>query len=255
VNGHTQAIWEIAYTAARARRLDLQAELVRQYGYVVQGGPFASMVLPERVCRADGDILPKLLGVYEAELHTPLAALVADEPDLVIDIGAAEGFYTAGLARLLPAVRVHAFDPDDQAQDICREAARLNGVESRVSVGGKCSAELLRLLLGRAARPAVVCDAEGQETELIDPAQVPALATTFLIVECHDFLNPAITRTLAQRLESTHDLQLAQESGRDPNAIPMLRSLNSLDRWIAMCEFRPQTMHWLIAKPRRRGGG
>lgn len=249
---HSAVIWGIAIEAARARCRDILAVITDAVGYVVQAGLFAGMTLPARAAWGDGDALPKLLGCYESELHAAIAAAVAAGADLVVNIGAAEGYYTVGLARLLPGTRVLAFDSNDQAQGVCREAARLNGVERWVAVAGTCSAALLRSMVANARAPMVICDCEGAEINLIDPAQMPALANATLIVECHDFLNAAITPTLTQRLEPTHDVHLVRESGRDPSGSPLLQRLNSLDRWLAVCEFRPTTMHWLIATPRSR---
>ena len=219
-------------------------------GYVVQAGPFTGMMLPARTAWGDGDTLPKLLGCYEAELHDTIARLVNASPDIVVNIGAAEGYYAIGLARLLPRTRIAAFDSSMLAQDICQEAARLNGVDGRVTVAGICTPGALNDLLATARAPWIVCDCEGAELDLIDPARAPALSRCHLIVECHDFINPAITQTLVQRLQMTHAMLLVQEGARDPNASPLLRGLNSLDRWLAVCEFRPTTMHWLVAHPR-----
>jgi hypothetical protein len=250
-----EAVAQIAYLATRARRLELQAAFVQRFGRTVQSGPFAGMVLPDRAGWGDGDTLPKLLGSYEAELHAVIADLVEARPSLVVNVGAAEGFYAVGLARLLPGAMVHAFEISDAAAEICRDAARLNDVESRVSVAGTCTPTLLQHLLIRAANPLLVCDCEGCERELIDPRLVPALASTTIVVECHDFMDASITQTMVDRLNPSHELIGIREGARDPNVVPFLQSLGSLDRWLAVCEYRPCTMHWLIARPKSIASG
>ena len=196
--------------------------------------------MPDRAIQGDSSTLPKLLGCYEAELQPVLKDIVAETPDLVIDIGAAEGYYAIGLA----------FDMSPDAQDLCRHAASLNGVSSRVSVAGTCTPELLNALLPRARAPFIVCDCEGQERELIDPHRVPTLRSATLIVECHDFIDPTITSLLVERLSPTHEVAGVAEGARNPNEVAFLRELDSLDRWLAVCEYRPSMMHWLIARPR-----
>lgn len=250
---HVQAMLEIAEVATRARRQDLLAAFVQQYGWTVQAGLFAGMVLPNRACWTDGDLLPKLLGCYEVELHQSLASIIESKPGLIINAGSAEGYYAVGLARLLPEAFAHAFDGADAAADICREAARLNGVEARISIAGTCTPEILQLLLPRASNPLLVCDCEGYERELLHPHKVPALAGTTIVVECHDFIDGSITQTLADRLGASHQLYAVREGPRDPSNLEFLRPLRSLDRWIAVCEYRPCTMHWLIAQPRSAG--
>jgi len=249
----TQAVLHIAHISTRARRAELLASFVQQFGWTVQSGPFSGMVLPSRTQWGDGDTLPKLIGCYEAELHEVLASLVEQRPGLVVNVGAAEGYYAVGLARLLPDTFVHAFDSVEAAADICREAARLNSVEARVSVAGACSPVLLQHLLARTTKPVLLCDCEGCERELIDPSQVPALTGTTIVVECHDFIDPSITRTVVNRLTASHEMFGVREGPRDPNAVPFLQDLNSLDRWIAVCEYRPCTMHWMVARPKAMG--
>lgn len=250
-SGHTQTIWHVGHLATRARRQDLLAAFVQRHGYVVQEGLFAGMVLSARPCWGDGDLLPKLLGFYEEELHASLKGLLAaTPPDLIVNVGAAEGFYAVGLARLAPEARVHAFEATDSAHDICRETARLNEVEARVSVAGRCTTEILQHLLSRGERPLLVLDCEGCERELLDPTLVTALGKAAIIVECHDFIDPSITQVLVDRLGPSHELSGVREGPRDPNRSAFLQPLDSLDRWLAVCEYRPRMMHWLIAKPK-----
>lgn len=208
------------------------------------------MVLPDRASWGDGDRLPKLLGCYEAELHPFIEGIAATAPGLIINIGAAEGFYAIGMARLVPGAFVHAFDSDAKSQEICRQAATMNAVSNRVSVTGRCTPDLLQAIVPRGRTPLIICDCEGQERELIDPQRVPALRAATMVVECHDFMDASITQTLVDRLGATHTLEGVREGARDPNASPFLQGLDSLDRWLAVCEYRPTMMHWIVARPK-----
>jgi hypothetical protein len=248
-SAHRTTIRQIAHQSTLARRQDILALWVRQHGWVVQSGPFEGMKLSDRRSWSDGDMLPKLIGCYEAELHAAVRQVAAVAPDLVVNVGAAEGYYAIGLARLIPHCRVHAFDTAQVSQDICRLAAGLNDVGGRVFVGGRCTPELLQAVLARATAPFLFCDCEGYERQLIDPEQVPALRSTAIVVECHDFLDAGVTQTMADRLSATHALTTIHEGARDPNISPFLRDFGSLDRWLAVCEYRPTMMHWLVAWP------
>lgn len=247
---HSAAVFQLAYAATQARRKDLLVALVSQHGWIVQSGPFAGMALADRTSWGDGDLLPKLLGCYETELHSTLTEIAATAPDLVVNVGAAEGYYAVGLARLIQGAFVHAFDTSPVSQDVCRHAAALNNVGTRISVAGECTPDVLQAILPRGQAPLVVCDCEGYERELIDPRRVPALRKATLVVECHDFVDATITQTLVGRLSATHMLIGIREGARDPNASPFLQKFDSLDRWLAVCEYRPSMMHWLIARPR-----
>jgi hypothetical protein len=105
--------------------------------------------------------LPKLLGIYERELAAQVESICAGEPGLIVDVGAAEGYYAIGLARRNPQTRVVAFEMEPRGQSALREMAGLNGVANRVEVKGKCEAEDLAAALGDTQGAVVVCDVEG----------------------------------------------------------------------------------------------
>jgi hypothetical protein len=88
---------------AAVRRVFLQHELSgcreqitrrfqKEFGDIVQSGPFKGMeILPESSW-ADGDRLPKLLGSYESELHRWISQIPTRHYDTILDIGCAEGY-------------------------------------------------------------------------------------------------------------------------------------------------------------------
>jgi ribosomal protein L11 methylase PrmA len=91
----------------------------------------------------------------------------------VINVGCSEGYYAVGLARLLSQSRVVAVDVEESAQQVCAEAAELNGVS--VDVVGRCTLEGLAALLVEDPAPLVVMDCDGDELALLDPVAVPQL--------------------------------------------------------------------------------
>jgi len=125
----------------------------------VHGGPFRGMVYPR--LEACGSVLvPKLLGSYEEELHDTLETCFRTGYSDVVDIGCAEGYYAVGCAMRLPKARVHAFDLDGRARELCAELAAANGVAQRVSISGICTPQALRTLETH-GRTLIVCDCEG----------------------------------------------------------------------------------------------
>lgn len=233
--------------AAGARRRLITRELLRVAGSRCAAGPFRGMILPETSSWGDGDLAPKILGAYECDLHPALERAFARVPELVVNVGCAEGYYAVGAALRLPGAVVHAFDLDEAALRVCGEAARRNGVADRLRLERTCDAVRLAALSEGQTKVLVLLDCEGYERELITQETVPALAAADLIVECHDFLEPGITDRLAALLRPTHEVELVREGGRDPGAWPVLHGLGSLDRWLAVCEFRPSLMRWIVA--------
>jgi hypothetical protein len=245
-----QGLSQIASIGACVRRAEIAAWLVQHQGSKVATGPFCGMNLLEDVSWADGDLVPKLLGCYEEELHVAIINAVARSPSVVVNVGCAEGNYAVGFARLLRKARVVALDTDPKAQSICRRAAEANAVGDRLTVDGACTVEGLRTLISQTERTLLFVDCEGAEIQILDTSQVPRLSKCDIIVECHDFLDRSITSTLTKRLSDSHSIENVIEGPRDPNRFPLLRHLASADRWLAVNENRPQMMNWLVCWPR-----
>jgi SAM-dependent methyltransferase len=243
---------------SRARRLMLRsdiaalaARLFAGRAAVVQSGPFAGMAFPPRV--AEGCTLPKLLGCYEQELHRIIARTPRRGYARVVNIGCAEGYYAVGLARLLPEVRVVAFDPSAAARRLCDRLARLNGVRDRLAIGA--AATVATLAQAIAGPTLVVCDCEGCEYAVLDPEAVPALARADLIVELHGTrADPGRARAFLARFRPTHRLQVIRQAPRDPATIPAIAALSQLEQFLASWEFRSEPTPWVVMQARRREG-
>lgn len=239
------------------RRGRLTASARQTFGARVVRGPFAGMVLPGEHSWLDGDALPKLLGTYEEELHSVIGSIIRGQGyDRVVNIGCAEGYYAVGLARALPRAIVAAFDIDDDAQNICRAAAGLNQVADRVSVSGLCTPALLQQeLRASKERALLLLDCEGGEFDLLRPDVVPDLSRADILVECHDCLDRRISPALLERFSATHSVSRIEQGARDPSQCGLLRNMGEFERWMAVCEFRPEVMHWFFLTSCAREAG
>lgn len=243
------ALYQIFLIGVQIRRSEIASALVQAHGPNVMSGPFAGMSLLPDVVWGDGDLAPKLLGCYESELHPAIAKVIRGNSKTVANIGCAEGYYAVGMARALPNARVFAFDTEPKAQAICARAAAANQVASRLVVQGTCGIDALRRIVSENDKTALIADCEGAELQLLDPVAVPELRRCDMIIECHDFMNATITKTLRQRFEASHDLEDIIEGSRNPNQFAPLQRMRSLDRWLAVnegLEGRPVTMNWLV---------
>jgi hypothetical protein len=223
----------------------LYYELKEATGGVIQDGPFNGMKLPDLSSWGDGDYVPKLLGFYEAELHKIIYESLEKNYDCFVNVGCAEGYYPVGYALLSKVPQIFAFDTSREAQTACRLCADENGVSDRIKIGGAVDVSTLQSLLSRWKKPLLIMDCEGCEFHLMQQSSIPALGNTDFIVECHNFVHPDITRTIEERFSETHRITCISEGQRDPNRSVFLRHRNSLIRWLAVSEGRPETMEWL----------
>ena len=226
----------------------VQNTLIQREGTRVLQGPFAGMAFLAR--SAEGCHVPKLLGCYEQPLHAAIEAAIAANYATVVNVGCAEGYYTVGMARRMPHARFLAFDIDENAQATCRQLAEQNGVADRVQIGARFDpAGFAALPPGRTL---VLCDIEGGEGELLDPALAPDLARMDLIVESHDCLSPGMTARLVERFRPTHDIAMIPDDGlRRLDPLPRWFSeLDHMDQLLATWEWRSGPTPWLVMKAR-----
>jgi hypothetical protein len=234
-------------TMMAALRAEVADAILRHTGGVVQSGPFRGMKLSPEASWGDGDLPPKLLGVYEAELHETIAASAGRRYGAVVNVGCAEGYYAVGLGRLFPDVPVIAFDPHPAAQRITRAVAEENGIGARLDMRGTCTAAEFAALAARHGRLLCVIDCEGGEASLLPEETTASLTGSDLIIECHDFLHPGITETLAGRFAASHSVSVLASGSRNPNVFPFLASWDDTRRWLAVNELRPCVMNFVIA--------
>lgn len=233
---------------AKWRSQLVQNTLIRREGTSVLQGPFAGMAF--LAASAEGCHVPKLLGCYEQPLHRAIEAAMAADYATVVNIGCAEGYYTVGMARRMPATRFLAFDIDDTARQTCRALAERNGVADRVEIGTRFDpAGFAALPPGRTL---VLCDIEGGEGELLDPALAPELARMDLIVESHDCLTAGMTARLTERFRPTHDIAVIPDNGlRRLDSMPQwFLELDHMDQLLATWEWRSGPTPWLVMKAR-----
>ena len=247
------AVRRIAPGALRPHRYF--ASLARKKtGRRVISGPFEGMRYIDH--SIGSAYIPKLLGIYERELHQIVEAIVGASPSLIVDVGAAEGYYAVGLARRIPGACVVAFEMSPDGRDALAEMASLNRVTGQVSVLGACETpeELSGILAGKG--PAVVImDVEGYENALLDPTKIPELEACTILLELHEFAVPGITDTIRRRFEDTHELELIWAEDRSsvdfPWRTPISRLLPGRYTANAASEWRPPGMAWYFMRPLR----
>jgi hypothetical protein len=240
------AAWRLApgLMADRARRYErgfrerrgitaAAERLVTAQGPVVSSGPFAGLRYPaDRLGDVDTPV-GKLTGVYEAEIRQPFEAAIAAGVQTFIDVGCADGYYAAGMPYASPGLTTYAFDLASSARELCNELARANGVEDRVRIHKRFSAESLDHL--DPAGALLLCDIEGAELDLFDHDLVPRLTHTTVVIEVHEDARPGAGGRIQSIFIDSHSLQVIEQ--RDVNG------------GVGITEHRPPLLHWLVAEP------
>lgn len=223
----------------------IEQMLLQQFGggeqIAVTGGAFKGLLM--RLPVQAGAPLPMMLGLYESELHPYVEAAIARGYRHIVNIGCGDGYYAIGMARRMPDSQFFAYDINPKAQEGCRLTAIANNVAGRVTIAGEFKGEDF------AAHPAgetfVICDIEGGEDALLDPAKFPALAGHDILVELHELYCPGVTERLRQRFAATHNLTFVNHQAKRAH-ISGLEGLTELDEFLLSYEGRGGPTPWLV---------
>jgi len=217
----------------------------------VHRGPFTGMLY--RTDRAVGSAyFPKVLGTYEKEIQPLIESITRISWTRITNIGAGEGYYAVGLARECPRTEVIAFEANTEAHELIRKLASAN--RAIVSVFGPCDVATLAGLPVKSGKQLVICDVEGFEKELIDPARVPFLADAHLLVELHEDRAPGVEELLVGRLRPSHEINIIRQAKRVRADFPLRGLVPKLlpDGHLLslMNEMRRPKTDWLWAVPK-----
>jgi hypothetical protein len=228
-------------------------ELAAEMGIgMVLSGPFEGMRYGAVISQCSLHY-PKLLGSYESELHPWVQQVRECAYEVVVDVGAAEGYYAVGFARLMPAAKVIAYELDPGARQQLSKLASLNGLSRQVEIRGGCHpGELLNL---KEKRGLMVMDCEGYEEILLTEEVITKLAAWDFLIETHDGYSRGVTQRLIKRFSATHDVMI-QETVHDldkADRFPQerLAGLRREDQDLLMAEEREgANLRWLFCKAR-----
>ena len=243
----------------RTGMLDLQDKLLDAIGATIAAGPFSGM---RYLNSSSGSVLgAKILGCYEAELHGIISEVCDWRPDVLIDIGAAEGYYAVGFARLLGNSgtgandsTVVAFEGNFIARQRLARLARANDVRTRLEIYGFASPPVLSSHLQSAKRPVVWCDIEGGEHDLLDPSRIAGLDKAMIVLETHEAITGHPADIIVERFATTHTHQRIKKQDRAVSDwfSPSLSGIFSTsEQTLLVNELRGVENDWMVLRPRK----
>lgn len=223
----------------------------------VVSGPFAGM---RYVGDSHGSVyLAKLLGTYEMEANWLWTADHLSTYSTVINIGCGEGYYLAGVATLVRRAggvvpRLVGLDIDESALASAKRLLELNELPLAILATDGFAGQL-----SQAQEPVlVICDIEGAEESLLDPAAIPGLATASILAEIHDLPGDDRRLTMVRRwYQHSHDLVQVEARSRTAADFPSQfhRRVAAAAKFEAMDERRLYGNRWLWMTPRGWASG
>lgn len=251
-------IWRKAFVrddAITARRKILGMDLHNRFGGVVQAGPLKGLRLGSDPTWGAADRGPMLLGFYERCVTEQLATFSKDA-SVLVDIGAADGYFGVGVVASGLYARSICFEMDPVTSEALADVARLNNVSDRIAIFGAADASLLSNLGKAGVDPTdavFLCDIEGGEFDLFDDALFDQLSHSRIVIELHNRMfgdGDARLARLTQSAERHFDIGFLDGGPRDPGNVPELQSFTEDDRWLLCSEGRSVFQRWLVLTPR-----
>jgi hypothetical protein len=173
---------------------------------------------------------------------------------VVVDIGAADGYYAVGFTFRNPETRVIAFEQNPRAQVELRKLAELNGVTNRIDVRGHCGPEDIAGLPTEGGL--VIVDCEGFEDVILSEENIRHLRNWNFIIETHDGFSPEVTKRLEERFAATHEVRridtIHDYDKLDHVRVPLLDGLPRRQANRLLAEGREHAcLRWLVCRARR----
>jgi len=221
-------------------------------GKTVTEGPFAGV----RFSSFDSIGLskyPKVLGSYESELHPQMEDFLHTQFDTLLNIGCETGYYACGFALNGQVERTLAFDVSREMRKKCEANALFNGVAMEIGTS-VTRGQLLEDTHNLGEKALVICDIEGGEADLFDEEVFRAMSNHTFVIECHNFIDPAIMARIEAAALKTHSSVIVYPQGDiikayQPNVWQALEDATVSMRWNFLREGRPDGISWLIIRP------
>lgn len=218
---------------------------------IVKFGPFEGLKYPFRKSLAL-TLLPKILGVYEKELHPIINELKMIKYDSVVNIGCAEGYYLAGLAMVIKSQVWYAVDSNKEAIKLSKKMLEENRLSNDIRFLHSSNFDFNEIPGLEYSRSLIFSDCEGHEYNLFNENNLYTFSNADLIIETHDFIIPGILSNLIKLFFETHHIEII-ESGDNRERLKLIfdsefNSYRNVIKEMLISEERPCKMYWLYLK-------
>ncbi len=245
----------LSLQGAEARRLFLARSLFDHFGGTVAYGPMKGFRLDPESSWNAADLGSKMFGLYEQEVLGLLEKRRGDK-DILVNLGAADGYYGVGMAKSGGFARTICYVATDAGRQVIAKTATLNGVADRVDIRGEAGSTFPDELAADGidlARCLVLCDIEGGEFDILTPACLARLKQSILLIELHEFMvddGDAKAKKLIEDLGRVFNLTFVTMGARDLSGFPELINVNETDRRLICSEGRGRLMTWVFCEPK-----
>lgn len=221
--------------------------------YEVKYGLFKGVRLSVNVWWSKYDQISKILGCYESTVVKEINYISEVKRGVFIDVGAADGYYAAGVACNKVFEKVFAYDINPISKLCIKECVEINKCEHLVEINSRFDLDQIKKIKNNYEIALVLVDIEGEEYDLLDDEILFELKYSYLLIELHPWLvNDGINkeRLLIERVKKSFNYKFVCRDHYECNIYEELSQYSDDERLIALSENREKNMRWLVLYPR-----
>lgn len=228
----------------------LSYEHAKKNNFTVQNGIFKNLKINKNISWGHGDIASKIYGFYENKIQKKLKEL---KKPILIDIGAADGFFAIGCLHSKLSKYCYAFEQNETSRLALHKTAELNNVANQISIMGKVDYQVFLSSLPDdldLSMAVILCDIEGEEYNFFSETILKKLQKCNLIIEIHTEETNSKEADLIKSAKKYYDVNIILDNNKDMSAVSKLHNLNDIDRNLISCEGRSYIGKWLHLIPK-----
>lgn len=220
-------------------------QFISIYGYNIIDGPFKGLRYTKQ--SVGSSFFHKLVGYYEAVLIPYIDEVKKIKIDNILDIGAAEGFYTTGFGKFFPNASIIAFEIDKTGQTLIQDMYSINNLNNKLVIQGE--ANKYNIIEHIKENTLLICDCEGAEKAILDIDNKNIYKNiAYGIIELHDEIIPGCKESVISYFKNTHNIETIKFKFADPTEFTFLKNINKNDLNILLRERGIQDQEWIILR-------
>ena len=228
----------------------LSYEHAKKHNFIVQYGIFKNLKMNYEISWSRGDIASKIYGFYENKIQQKLKDI--NNP-ILIDIGAADGFFAIGSLKSKICEFCYAFEETKKSRENLLKTAKINNVQNKLSIIGKVTKDNFFSLLPleiNFSKVTILCDIEGGEFDFFSNEILSTIKYSNIIIEIHKNHNKNLEIDLLERAKKYFDVSVVIDNDKNFESVSELHTLNDIDRNLICSEGRSYIGKWWHLSPK-----
>ena len=228
----------------------LSYEHAKKHNFIVQYGIFKNLKMNHEISWGRGDIASKIYGFYENKIQQKLKDI--NNP-ILIDIGAADGFFAIGSLKSKICEFCYAFEETKKSRENLFKTAQINNVQNKLSIIGKATKDNFFSLLPSEinfSKVTILCDIEGGEFDFFSDEILKTIKYSNIIIEIHKNHNKNLEIVLLERVKKYFNVSVIIDNDKNFENVSELHTLNDIDRNLICSEGRSYIGKWWHLSPK-----